>query len=154
MGKFKKVLFFVCVLAIFMVPGFIFGKDTDFYNEINKPVFAPKGIVFSIVWPVLYIIQAYFITNIYYNYKDSPEGKKLFILLIVNGIFNILYTPVFFKLKSLFGGFAISLLVLVSLMLIVMKSKQIKVKEWYLELPYLLWSVFALILSITIYFMN
>ena len=154
MGKFKKVLFFVCVLAIFMVPGFIFGKDTDFYNEINKPVFAPKGIVFSIVWPVLYIIQAYFITNIYYNYKDSPEGKKIFILLIVNGIFNILYTPVFFKLKSLFGGFAISLLVLVSLMLIVMKSKQIKVKEWYLELPYLLWSVFALILSITIYFMN
>lgn len=154
MGKFKKVLFFVCVLAIFMVPGFIFGKDTDFYNEINKPVFAPKGIVFSIVWPVLYIIQAYFITNIYYNYKDSPEGKKLCILLIVNGIFNILYTPVFFKLKSLFGGFAISLLVLVSLMLIVMKSKQIKVKEWYLELPYLLWSVFALILSITIYFMN
>ena len=65
MGKFKKVLFFVCVLAIFMVPGFIFGKDTDFYNEINKPVFAPKGIVFSIVWPVLYIIQAYFITNIW-----------------------------------------------------------------------------------------
>ena len=103
---------------------------------------------------ILIIIQAYFITNIYYNYKDSPEGKKLFILLIVNGIFNILYTPVFFKLKSLFGGFAISLLVLVSLMLIVMKSKQIKVKEWYLELPYLLWSVFALILSITIYFMN
>lgn len=154
MDKFKKILFFICVLAIFMVSGFIFGKDTDFYNEINKPVFAPKGIVFSIVWTGLYIIQAYYITYVYYKYKELQEGKKLIVLLFINGILNILYMPVFFKLESLFGGFVISLLVLVSLMLIVIKSKHLKIKEWYLQLPYLIWSLFALILSISIYFMN
>ena len=33
-------------------------------------------------------------------------------------------------------------------------AKDLKVKEWYLEIPYLLWSVFALVLSISIYLMN
>jgi tryptophan-rich sensory protein len=154
MKKFKKVIFFVIVLAIFMIPGFIFGKDTDFYKEINKPVFAPKGIVFSIVWVFLYTIQAYYITHIYYNYKDNNEGKKLFVLLIINGIINILYTPIFFALESIFGGFVISLLLFVSTLLIVAKSKQLMVKEWYLEIPYLLWTTFALVLSISIYLMN
>jgi len=154
MEKFKKIIFFVSVLAIFMVSGFLFGRNTDFYNEINKPVFAPKGIVFSIVWVFLYVIQSYYITHIFYNYRNNNEGKKLFILLIINGIINILYMPVFFIFESIFGGFVISLLLFVSTLLIVYKSKQILIKEWYLEIPYLLWVTFALVLSTSIYLMN
>lgn len=154
MEKFKKVLFFLGVLAIFLIPGFIFARNTDFYKEISKPVFAPPGIVFSIVWPALYSIQAYYITHVFFKYKDTNEGKRLLILLVMNGILNILYSPVFFILKSLFGAFVICLLLLVSLILIILKSKQILIKEWYLEIPYLLWSTFALILSISLYLMN
>lgn len=153
MGKFKKILFFLFVLAIFMVPGFIFSKNTEFYKEINKPVFAPPGIVFSIVWAGLYTLQAYYITKVYFEYNDK-EGKKLLIILSINALANILYTPVFFVLKSTFGGFIISLITLVTVVLIVYKSKIIDIKEWYLEIPYLLWSIFALILSISIYLMN
>ena len=154
MDKFKKIIFFIGVLAIFMIPGFIFARNTDFYNEINKPVFAPKGIVFSVVWVFLYVIQAYYITKIFFDYKDTKEGKKLLILLALNAIINILYTPVFFALKSIFGGFVISLLLFITNLLIIYKSKQMLVKEWYLEIPYVLWSIFALILSISIYLMN
>lgn len=154
MIKFKKMIFFVSVLAIFMISGYLFSKNTDFYNEINKPVFAPKGIVFSIVWVVLYVIQSYYITHIYFKYKEEAEGKKLFILLIINGIINILYMPVFFMFESLFGGFVISLLLFITTILIVYKSKIMLIKEWYLELPYLLWTTFALVLSISIYLMN
>lgn len=154
MEKFKKVLFFIVVLIIFLVPGFIFGMNTDFYKEINKPSFAPPGIVFSVVWSGLYTIQAYFITKIYYNHLNDKDGKKLLLLLIINGVANILYMPIFFALESLFGGFIISLIILVTLVLVIYKAKIMNVKEWYLELPYLLWSVFALILSISIYLMN
>lgn len=154
MKKIKKILFFIIVLGIFLSAGFIFGKNTDFYNEINKPVFAPKGIVFSIVWSGLYVIQAYYITHIYFNYKDSVEGKKLIILLIINAILNILYMPVFFIFKSLFGGFIINLVLLISEALIIYKSKQLDIKNFYLQIPYLLWLCFALILSISVYLMN
>ena len=120
MKKFKKVIFFIIVLAIFMIPGFIFGRNTDFYKEINKPVFAPKGIVFSIVWVFLYTIQSYYITHIFYNYKYNNEGNKLFILLIINGVINILYMPIFFWLESLFGGFVISLLLFIEKLICLM----------------------------------
>ncbi len=154
MEKVKKIIFFVVTLLIFLIPGFIFGMQTDFYQEINKPIFAPPGIVFSIVWTGLYTIQAYYITKIYFDYKQEKEGMKIFWLLVVNGIVNILYMPVFFVLKSLFGGFIISLILVVTLVLITYKSKLSSIKEWYLEIPYLLWSMFALILSISIYLMN
>ena len=75
-------------------------------------------------------------------------------LLIINGILNILYTPIFFVFESIFGGLITTLFVFVSLILIILKSKEIQVKEWYLEIPYLLWSIFALILSISLYLMN
>lgn len=154
MNKLKKVLFFIILLGIFLGTGFIFGKNTDFYNEINKPIFAPKGIIFSIVWSGLYVIQAYYITHIYFNYKDIKEGKKLLILLIINAILNILYMPVFFIFKSLFGGFVINLVLLISEVLIIYNSKQLGVKNFYLQIPYLLWLSFALILSISVYLMN
>ena len=152
--KVKKILFFICVLFIFLILGFIFGMSTDFYKEINKPFFSPPGIVFSIVWTGLYTIQAYYITKIYFDYKDSHEYKTLLSLLLINGIINIAYMPVFFALKSLFGGFIITLLIMITEALIVYKSKIDYIKEWYLQIPYLLWSIFALILSISIYLMN
>lgn len=154
MEKIKKIIFFIVTLLIFIVPGFIFGMQTDFYKEINKPVFAPPGIVFSIVWTGLYTIQAYYIIKIFFDYKKTSEGKTIFWLLIINGIANILYMPIFFILKSLFGGFIITLILVVTLVLIIYKSKISNVKEWYLEIPYLLWSMFALVLSISIYLMN
>jgi len=154
MEKLKKILFFVGVLVLFLVPGFIFGMQTEYYKEINKPSFAPPGIVFSIVWTGLYTIQAYYITKVFFDYKDNKNWKSLLMLLIINGITNILYMPVFFLLKSLFGGFIICLILVVTLVLIVYKSKIMNIKEWYLQIPYLIWSIFALILSISIYLMN
>lgn len=153
MEKIKKIIFFLIVLAVFVIPGFLFGKSTDFYNEINKPFFAPPAILFSLVWPVLYIIQSYLITKIYFNNSDK-EYQKLLILLVINGILNIMYMPVFFAFKSTFGGFAISLLVAMSLIIVILKMRELKFKNWYWEIPYCLWSIFALILSIAIYFLN
>lgn len=153
MDKIKKIIFFLIVLAVFVIPGFLFGKSTDFYNEIHKPFFAPPAILFSIIWPVLYIIQSYLITKIYFNNNDK-EYQKLLILLVINGILNIMYMPVFFAFKSIFGGFAISLLVAMSLIIVILKMRELKFKNWYWEIPYFLWSVFALILSIAIYFLN
>lgn len=154
MDKIKKIIFFIVVMAIFSIPGFLFSQNTEFYDEINKPIFAPKGIVFSVVWTGLYAIQSYYITHVYYNHRFSEKGKKLLWLLIINGILNILYTPIFFVFESIFGGLITTLFVFVSLILIILKSKEIQVKEWYLEIPYLLWSIFALILSISLYLMN
>lgn len=154
MWKVKKIFFFIIVLAIFLISGFIFGKNTQFYDQINKPVFAPKGIVFSIVWSGLYVIQAYYITHVYFNYKDNKEYKKLIVLLIINGLLNIMYMPVFFIMESIFGGFVISLLVFITLLLIIYKSKIMNIYQYYLEIPYFLWSIFALVLSISIYLIN
>lgn len=154
--KIKKVILFIAIFAVFVISGFIFLKDTSFYQEITKPSFAPTKTVFMIVWPILYLIQSFFIMKVVFYYFDRKDmkTKKVMILLIINGILNILYSFVFFVLKSSFGGFVITLLVLVTLIMAINKAKEIRLKEWKLELPYLLWNIFALVLSICIYILN
>lgn len=150
----KKVLFFFIVLVLFMLPSFIFRKDVSFYKELILPSFAPKPIVFGIAWSILYLIQSLFITIIYFQYESTEGIKNLKILLFLNFVFNILYMPIFFKFHQLFGGFVICLLVLTTLILVILKSRELKISYLYLEIPYLLWSVFATILAGFIYFLN
>ena len=154
MDKVKKIIFFIAVLAVFLIPGFLFGRNTEFYDQINKPVFAPNRVLFTIIWPIIYIIQSFFITRIYFSYIENIEFKKLLTLLVINAIINIMYMPIFFAFNSMFGGFVITLLVVASIIIIIIHAKDLKVKDWYLEIPYLLWSVFALVLSTSIYLMN
>jgi cytochrome c biogenesis protein ResB len=35
MDKIKKIIFFIVVMAIFSIPGFLFSQNTEFYDEIN-----------------------------------------------------------------------------------------------------------------------
>ena len=155
----KKIIFFIIVLFLFIFPSFLFRKDVSFYKEISLPSFAPKPIIFGIVWTILYVIQSLYITYVYFNiFKvnsfSTNDKKNLEILLIINFIFNILYMPIFFKFHLLFGSLLICTFVLLSLLLIIIKSKEMKIKYWYLEIPYLIWAIFATILAGSIFFIN
>ena len=54
----KKILKFLVILIPWFIGGLIFRTDSLFYKSLNKPVFAPPGIVFPIVWTILYFLIA------------------------------------------------------------------------------------------------
>ena len=78
------------------------------YGSLNKPPLAPPGILFSIIWPILYVLMG-------------------FIWILVLDVIVIYMIVLFYKKNKVAG---------------------------ILQVPYLLWILFASYLNIAIYVLN
>ena len=145
----KKIFKFL----LFLLPWFLsslFMRNVNFYKSLNLPFFAPPPILFAIVWPILYLLIAISI------YKISKIGfsKEYKYFLITNYIFNQSFTFLFFNLKSIILGTLSSILSLITAIFLFLETKKSNKKTSYLLIPYLIWLIFASILSISILFLN
>jgi tryptophan-rich sensory protein len=109
------------------------------------------------VWSVLYVII--FITFVFVLYKALTGRISWFIALpfILNLIFNFAFTPIQFGLKNNFLAMIDILLVLITLIWALVSILKIYPEfSWivYLNIPYLLWVLFATVLQITITYLN
>ena len=139
----KKILKFVLLLLPWFISAIIFKVDTSFYKSLKLPFFAPPPIIFAIVWPILYILIT--ISIIKTDKKDLNYYKSL----IINYFSNQTYTFFFFTIKSPFIALIDTIIVLISSLFLYINSNKSK-----LLIPYIIWNIFATILSISIYLMN
>lgn len=147
---FKYLFIFSLIYFLYILPGLIF-PSTDFYQQIKLPSYAPKPIVFAIVWPILYAIFAGFIT---YKIAKKALSKELKASFLMNYVVMFFYNPAFFYLKSTFLGFAVTLLSFTTGILIVFYLIKENRLEASIFTPYILWTLFASVLSCHIYFIN
>lgn len=115
------------------------------YNNLNKPSLSPPGIVFPIVWTILYIIMGYSF------YKQNEQNKTIYYTqLIVNGLWPIIFF--IFKWYLISTIWIILLIILVTIM-IYKFYKENKIAG-LINIPYLIWLFFALYLSFGVYLLN
>ena len=149
----KNFIKFILILLPWFLSSIIFKVDSTFYTSLNLPKFVPPTYFFPIVWTVLYILIAisiYIVFNtIYYKYIKSYTN-----VLIYNYIFNQLFTFFFFSLKNIFLGFVDIVLTFITSLFLYYETKEINEKASLFLIPYTLFTLFALILNLTIYFMN
>lgn len=139
----KKIINFILLLIPWFLSSILFKVDTTFYKGLNLPFFAPPPILFAIIWPILYVLITLSIINT--KDKDINYYKSL----IVNYFSNQIYTFLFFTIKSPFIAFIDTIIVLISSLFLYLNSNKSK-----LLIPYIIWNVFATILSLSIYLMN
>lgn len=124
------------------------GDFSSFYHTLEKPPFAPPGWLFPVAWAILYALMgasAYLIWG-----SSSPLRKKALILYGSQLLANFLWTPVFFGLKSLRGAAVIVIFLLILIAAMIISFRRINRKAACLNIPYLLWSVYAAYLTIGI----
>ena len=145
---FKQLVISFSTVAILVLVSMILTKDTmSFYENIVKPKLAPPPILFPIVWTILYIILAITL----YRFKDNKTIKSL---LITNLVINVIWPILFFRFKLLFVSIIWIVLLIISLVVTLLKIyKEDKVFA-FLNLPYLLWLLFATYLNIMVFLLN
>lgn len=140
----------VIPLAVGGIVGFIISKFID-YDTLNQPPLAPPGILFPIVWSILY-----FLMGVSYSILEtnSLTDRKVDTIYYWQLIVNALWSIIFFVLKWRFVAilWILLLLALVVYMIIVFYNK--KKIAGLLQLPYLLWVIFATYLNIGVYLLN
>ena len=115
------------------------------YQNLTKPPFSPPGIVFPIAWTILYIIMGYSFN------KQNEQNKTIYYTqLIVNGLWSIIFF--IFKWYLLSSIWIVLLIILVIIM--IYKFYNENKFSSLINLPYLIWLLFALYLSIGVYLLN
>ncbi len=149
----KKIIIFILCLAPWFVNNII-PVDYNYLNTIKPPFFTPPKLFYPIAWSIIYLLIAISIYAIIINYKfkDIPKSYKL--TLLINYLFNQSFTLLFFGLKNNFLGFISCLGTLISTLFLYEETSLLDSKKKYLLIPYILLSVFAFILSLTIFLIN
>ncbi|MBR6509768.1 MAG: tryptophan-rich sensory protein [Clostridia bacterium] len=139
-------------LAVGGVSALLTMGSMDIYETINTPSFAPPGIVFPIVWTILYILMG-ISSGIIYNSKSKDKDNALFIY-IIQLMVNFVWSIIFFNLRAFLLAFLLIIVLWVLIVLMISRFYKIDKTAAYLQIPYLLWVTFAGILTLVIYLLN
>lgn len=151
--NFKKLAICIAIpLGLGIISGLITRGGMEDFEALTKPPLSPPGILFPIVWSILYTlmgISSYIVVESGCSAKGA--SIKAYGLQLA---FNIVWPVIFFSFKMYLLAF-IWLLVLL-LLVIVTTLLFYSCKKWagYLMIPYIIWLLFAGYLNIAIYILN
>ena len=137
-------------LAVGGIVGFLISSHID-YNSLNQPPLSPPSIVFPIVWTILYILMgvSYGILKVR-NLNDEDVNFIYYLQLIVNALWSIVFFLLKWRLFSFIWILILDFLVVVMIVKFYEKNKV----AGLIQIPYLIWIIFASYLNLTIYFLN
>ncbi|MCJ7646090.1 tryptophan-rich sensory protein [bacterium] len=156
MSKLVKLLIAILGCQIAGIVGSLFTSPSipNWYATIEKPGFTPPNWVFAPVWTTLFVlmgISAYLIWN---RGLENRDVKIALLIFSIQLALNMLWSFLFFGLKSpLYAFFEILILWLVIMLTIVNFSRISKTASWLL-IPYIIWVSFAAILNFYIARLN
>lgn len=137
-------------VAVGLIIGLITSNAIE-YNTLIKPALAPPSILFPIVWTILYILMGVSYGILETNNLLTTEIKFIYYTqLFVNAMWSILF---FVFEWRLFAFIWLLLLILLVIIMIIKFYNQNKIAG-LLQIPYLLWLIFAGYLNLSIYILN
>lgn len=150
--QWKKLIICLAIpLAVGGLSAFLTRDSMKTFESINKPILAPPGWLFPVVWTILFILMGIA------SYLVLTSGKPSASALAIYGIqlvFNFFWSIIFFNLEMYLFAF----IWLVVLWLLILKTTtlfyQISKPAGYLMIPYLLWVTFAGYLNLAIFLLN
>lgn len=141
----------IVIIIITFVVGSFFSfftmNNMDTFKELEKPINVP-GILFPIVWSILYLLMSISL------YIVIDKNRNSLIIYSIQLIINSLWTLIFFGFGAYLLAFIWIILLLIAIVIMIAKFYNIDKKAVYLNIPYLLWVLFAAYLNLGIYLLN
>lgn len=153
-GNNKILSYIFIILSIVVVAGLgslFVNLGMDWFASLKTPLQFPPNFIIPIVWSVIYIIFTVVLCH-WVSKGGFPTYIK--VLLILNGMFNILWCLLFFTLNQTFGGLvSIILLLILAYVLVINIFKENKVYGYFTAL-YPIWVSIATTLNIALWVLN
>ena len=127
-------------------------SNMDAYEQLKKPPLSPPSWVFGVVWFILFTLMGISAGKVI----DSPSHHKKSALTVyaIQLFVNFLWTVFFFSLRSYLFSFIWLLVLILWIIYMISEFSKIDKKAAWLQIPYLLWSLFAAYLNLLIFLLN
>ncbi|MFH1381636.1 MAG: TspO/MBR family protein [Chloroflexota bacterium] len=135
--------------AIFTTPAI-----PTWYKGLEKPAFTPPNSVFGPIWITLYLLMGIAVFLVWRGGLAQEGASIAFIIFWVQLALNVLWSVIFFGLKSLFGGMVLILLLWLVILANIIAFFGVSAAAGALLLPYIIWVSIASNLNIRIWMLN
>ncbi len=152
----NKILSFLIFALITYSASFIGSIATitykePWYSSLTKASFNPPDWIFAPVWTTLYLFMTIAIWLVWHkNYKNL----NIVLIYFIHLLFNTTWSIVFFVFHNISLALLNLIVLILFIVILTVKFKQISIISYYLMIPYLLWSCYALILNATLLYLN
>jgi tryptophan-rich sensory protein len=153
--KLRTLLIAVAIpLLVGAVAGLLTRNSMQVFEGLQQPPFAPPGVLFPIVWTILYALMGIASYLIYTSGKDPEEVSSALAVYGVQLVVNFLWPIVFFR----FGWYTFAFFWLILLWVLVIYTillfYRISKPAAWLMVPYLVWLTYAAYLNLGIVLLN
>lgn len=142
-------------LGVGILSALLTRESMDIYSEISTPPLAPPSWLFPIAWTILYTLMGISSAIVYINKeKNLPAARSGLLYYAVSLAVNFFWSIIFFNMRSFLLAFIWLLLLIYLVVRYVLQYSKVSRLSAYLEIPYIVWLLFAAYLNIAIYILN
>lgn len=155
--KINWKLLVLCV-AIPLIVGafasFLSGGGREVFASVNKPPLSPPAWLFPVVWTILYILMGISSYLILTSGAEKEVIQNALSIYAYQLTINFLWPTFFFNFRWYFFSFLWLLLLFWMVVMMVREFYKISKPAAYLNIPYIVWLVFAGYLNFGIWWLN
>ncbi|MBR1993502.1 MAG: tryptophan-rich sensory protein [Firmicutes bacterium] len=151
----KKTYVFFIILCetVGVISGLLSMMGMRGFDGVMQSELTPPGIVFPIVWFVLYALMGIGAARIRLA-EESLEQVKALLIFSLQLAVNSFWSIIFFDLQAFQFAFWWLLILWVLIILMIIAYHKVDKLAAYIQIPYLLWVTFAGYLTYMTWMMN
>jgi tryptophan-rich sensory protein len=127
---------------------------TTWYPTLAKPWFTPPNWLFAPAWTLLYALMGFAAFLVWRRGTEQRAVQRALVFFGGQLALNALWSFVFFGARSLEGGLAVILALVVAIAVTIRAFWPLRRAAGALLLPYLGWVLYATALNASIWWMN
>jgi translocator protein len=158
MSRMRSIVGLIAWIGVSLAAGLIGnmlggGGDPQFYQQLDRPAWAPPPWLFGPVWITLYVMMGTAAWMVWRE-RGFARARLPLVVFLVHLVFNAAWTGIFFGLR-MFGLALAEIVVLAALVAwLVVMFWRVRPLAGALLVPYLLWVGFATALTFSLWRLN
>ena len=146
------ILFFVITFSASFIGGFVsISLKEPWYSQLIKSNYNPPDWIFAPVWTTLYLFMT---IAIWLAWQKNFKNLNIVLIYFIHLLFNTTWSIVFFVFHNISLALLNLIVLILFIVILTVKFKQISIISYYLMIPYLLWCCYALFLNFNLLILN
>ena len=146
------ILFFIITYSASFIGGMVtISFKEPWYSELIKSNYNPPDWIFAPVWTTLYFMMT---LAIWFFWDSKNRDMNTIYIYFIHIIFNTTWSIVFFGLHQILFALIVLLVLIFLIIILIIRFKRVNLASYYLMIPYLLWTLYALFLNFNLLILN